>query len=303
VLPSYLQTPTSQYYGKVSEMLAGDGPQRINYAQTAAQQQALARARGLLDEPESADRSAASGALRSLLDFAPATVTAGQLRDTDLTAYTNPYENEVVQRTIADIDKMRSAALANNQGAATRAGAYGGSRHGVIDALTNEAALKTSGDVAASLRQAGHSRAQDLALIDIANRLGANQFNAQQGAAGAALRAGAAGQLMQGDAARQDQQRAAISLLAALGDNERAARIEGDLANDPARMQADWVRRLQELLGINPAILVGSSGTEQSSSKSTTTKSASLLDALAQAIKIYASSGVPMPGGGAKGAG
>ena len=61
---------------------------------------------------------------------------------------------------------------------ATRAGAFGGGRHGLVEALTNAEALKTSGDLSAALREQGWNTAATLSGQDIANDMAANQFNA-----------------------------------------------------------------------------------------------------------------------------
>lgn len=122
----------------------------------------------------------------------------GQIAGSDLSAYNNPYEDMVVSRSLADIDRARQMAQQGINDQAVAAGAFGGSRAGVQAALTNEAYAKQSADTAAQLRQAGFSNAQQLRQQDIANQMAAAQM--RQGAAG---QLGAAQQAQ--DAARMGQ--------------------------------------------------------------------------------------------------
>ena len=107
-----------------------------------------------------------------------------QLATTDLQPYMNPYTNEVIGNTQADIERQRLIAQNQIGAQAGAAGAFGGSRHGVESALTNEAALRQMGQTSAALRQTGYGQAQSAAQQDIANQMQASQ-----------MRLGAAGQL------------------------------------------------------------------------------------------------------------
>lgn len=107
-------------------------------------------------------------------------VTAGQLASTDLSPYFNPYQQNVIDLSLADLERSRAGAISAGQGAATSAGAYGGSRHGVADSLTNEAFGRTAAQTAAELRSRGFLEAQRAAGEDISRRYGADTFNAGQ---------------------------------------------------------------------------------------------------------------------------
>lgn len=106
----------------------------------------------------------------------PGTVAEG------MGTYFNPYTDEVINNTMNDVLRMASTMRADNAGAAARAGAFGGDRHGVVDALTNEGALRQMADAAGNLRHAGFTTAGQFAGQDVSNRL-----------AGASGLAGAAG--------------------------------------------------------------------------------------------------------------
>ena len=81
----------------------------------------------------------------------------------DIAAFQNPYENQVVQQSLQDIERSRQMASLQDASRATAAKAFGGSRYGVQEALTNEAALREAARTAGQLRSAGYGQAADLA--------------------------------------------------------------------------------------------------------------------------------------------
>ena len=87
--------------------------------------------------------------------------------------YQNPYENQVVQGALGDIEQQRRAQQVQNQASAAQSGAFGGSRHGVVESLTNAAAQQNAGNTGANLRSQGFNTASQLANQDIQNRFGA----------------------------------------------------------------------------------------------------------------------------------
>jgi len=91
---------------------------------------------------------------------------------TDIARFFNPYENQVVTNTLADIESARKIQEQANRDQATRARAFGGSRQAVVSGMTNEAALRQSANTAAQLRSAGYTQAANLGLtarpLDIA---------------------------------------------------------------------------------------------------------------------------------------
>ena len=81
----------------------------------------------------------------------------------DIAAFQNPYESEVVQQSLQDIERSRQMASLQDASRATAAKAFGGSRYGVQSALTNEAALQEAARTAGQLRSAGFGQAARLA--------------------------------------------------------------------------------------------------------------------------------------------
>lgn len=96
-------------------------------------------------------------------------VTSKNFTDYDVQKYMNPFIGQVVDTTLSDIDRQRQQAITTGQAAATKAGAFGGSRHGVADAGTNEAALRTSAAASGQLRSDAYNSATGLITND-ANR-------------------------------------------------------------------------------------------------------------------------------------
>lgn len=111
------------------------------------------------------------GSQMGALGDAEAAVREGAAFDpTQVEKYMNPFQQEVIDRTLADIERARQMQRVSDSQGATSAGAFGGSRHGVMDSLTNEAALREAGSAAANLRSAGYDRAVDTGFRDVANQ-------------------------------------------------------------------------------------------------------------------------------------
>jgi hypothetical protein len=109
------------------------------------------------------------------------TATAGTVAGSSLTPYMNPYTTNVINQSMADLERQRLMQQGQIGAQATRAGAFGGSREAVQRALTNEAFARQGGLLSSQLRQQGFQSAQQMAQQDIANRM---QQAAQLGALG-----------------------------------------------------------------------------------------------------------------------
>lgn len=71
----------------------------------------------------------------------------------------NPYTSMVTGQTLQDMERQRQMAVNQTAQQATQAGAFGGSRHGVAEALTNEAAMRQGAQTFANLQQQGFGQA------------------------------------------------------------------------------------------------------------------------------------------------
>ena len=109
--------------------------------------------------------------------------------------YMNPYEQEVIQGTLGDIERARQGQISAEGARATAAKAFGGTRQGVTRSLVDEAALRNATNAVAQLRQTGFAQAQNLGLsqqqmmqqyeqqrLDAARNLGLERLNVAQGA-------------------------------------------------------------------------------------------------------------------------
>lgn len=112
----------------------------------------------------------------NVAQFQPQSIASG------ISTFQNPFEQQVVQGALGDVERQRQMAINDVGAAASRAGAFGGSRQGVAEALTNEAALRQAGNIGANIRSQGFNTAAGLAGQDIANRMAGQQLNL--GAAG-----------------------------------------------------------------------------------------------------------------------
>jgi hypothetical protein len=109
------------------------------------------------------------------------TAGAGTVAGTNLGAYQNPYTQQVIDASAADT--LRNAQMGLNAlGAqATKAGAFGGSRHGVAMGEMGRGVAQMLGQQAAGLRSQGFLNAQQMAQQDIQNRMNQAQQLANLG--------------------------------------------------------------------------------------------------------------------------
>ena len=111
-------------------------------------------------------------------------VQAGQIGSTNLQPYMNPYTNNVINTTMQDMRRGNQMALNDVGAAASASGAFGGSRHGLVEGQTNNGFTQQVGQMSAGLRQAGFQNAQQMAGSDIDRRMQAGQYNASIGMQG-----------------------------------------------------------------------------------------------------------------------
>jgi hypothetical protein len=99
------------------------------------------------------------------------TAGAGTVAGSNIQQYQNPYIDQVIKANEADI--LRGAKMGINEldTAATRAGAFGGSRHGVALGEYGRNVAEQLAQSSAGLRQQGFANAQQMAQQDIQNRL------------------------------------------------------------------------------------------------------------------------------------
>jgi hypothetical protein len=97
----------------------------------------------------------------------PDTFTANTLSGTDLSPYTNQYNEQVKDTTLDDINRARDMQLSDLQSRAAKAGAFGGTRQSVEESLINENALREFARQSALLNKEGFDTANQLAMQDV----------------------------------------------------------------------------------------------------------------------------------------
>lgn len=103
-------------------------------------------------------------------------ISAGQA---NLSPFQNPYQQQVVDQTMQDMDRARQMAIGRGEDAAIGAGAYGGSRHGIADAETNRAFADRAGAMAGQLNQQGFNTALQAAQQQQGMEMSAQGANQQ----------------------------------------------------------------------------------------------------------------------------
>lgn len=87
--------------------------------------------------------------------------------------FQNPYEDQVVQGTLNDMERSRLMAMNNMGASAGAAGAFGGARHGIAESETNRGFFDRVGDLTAGLRSEGFNNAMNNAFrqsgVDLAS--------------------------------------------------------------------------------------------------------------------------------------
>jgi hypothetical protein len=153
--------------------------------------------------------------------------------------YFNPFEQQVVDTSLADMEQARQRAVQQMGQQATAARAFGGSRHGVAEALTSGEYGRQAGSMVANLRNQGYQQALQLAQQQQAQ-------NQAAGLQGAQFRLGAAQQLGQ-----MGQAQTGADLMAA-----QTAMGLGGARQQFAQQQMDAARNLGlERLGIMQSAL------------------------------------------------
>jgi hypothetical protein len=118
-------------------------------------------------------------------------------------SYMNPYTAQVRTNALADLESARQAAIKQTGQQAMQARAFGGSRQGVAEALTNQGFAKQAANLGTTLNEQAFNQAMALQQADIGRQQQVDLANQQAGLQGAQLRLGGASQL--GNLAAQQQ--------------------------------------------------------------------------------------------------
>jgi hypothetical protein len=101
---------------------------------------------------------------------APQIGQVGSLLGADIGAYQSPYTQQVIDQSMADIQRQADIARGQAQSRAIGAGAFGGSRSALLESESQRPYIEQQARTAAGLRQAGFEQAQRAAESDIARQ-------------------------------------------------------------------------------------------------------------------------------------
>lgn len=136
-------------------------------------------------------------------NYQPSQINAGYLANTDLSSYMNPYTQNVINSGLSALDQQRMQALNQVGDTAVRTGAFGGSRQGISEGVTNANAAAGAGNLASQLMAQNFSQAQAAATNDLQRNYQMQAANQTAGLTGAQLNL--AGALGLGTLAEQGQ--------------------------------------------------------------------------------------------------
>ena len=102
-------------------------------------------------------------------------IGSGQMSQTDLAPYMNPYTQSVTDTTMSELERQRLIAM--NQTNSAASGAFGGSRHGIMQAETNRGFGDVAARTLAGLNSDNFMQAQAAGFQDIGNQFSADSSN------------------------------------------------------------------------------------------------------------------------------
>jgi len=120
-----------------------------------------------------------------------------------IASYMNPYTSQVRANALADLETARQSAIQQTGERAMQAKAFGGSRQGVAEGITNLGFAKQAGTLGTQLNENAFNNAVQLQAADLARQQQAQAANQAAGLSGAELNLRGAGQL--GSLAAQQQ--------------------------------------------------------------------------------------------------
>lgn len=94
-----------------------------------------------------------------------------------LSTYTNPYDQQVLQNSIRDLNTQAQGGYRDIASIASDAGGFGSNRRGLLESELQKNLLKTVGDVSATSNANNYEQAANRALADIGQTRQMNQQN------------------------------------------------------------------------------------------------------------------------------
>ncbi len=98
----------------------------------------------------------------------------------DIGAYQSPYQQQVIDQSMADIQRQADISRGQSQSRAIGAGAFGGSRSALLEGESQRPFIEQMARTSAGLRESGFQQAQQAALSDLARQQQLGVFGAGQ---------------------------------------------------------------------------------------------------------------------------
>jgi hypothetical protein len=196
-------TQTSTQKSSVDPQIKAAYLGNLDYARDIANQTGTRQFAGLdpyYQMGEAQIAGAAQGGLGMQNLDTSAAATAQQLAQPDManiSNFYNPYQQQVIDATMSDMERARQGAVQQIGQQANAARAFGGSRHGIAETMANQEFARNAGSTLANLRSQGFNTAANMMQQSNAQRLAAAQQLAGLGQQQTAMQM-AGGQAMMG---------------------------------------------------------------------------------------------------------
>ena len=164
----------------------------------------------------------ATSRIQTGAQYTPEQIQAQSFADADLSAYRNPFQEQVIDAQLADIERQRGQTAERIDADASKAAAFGGSRQAIQQAESDRNFADIAAETGANLKPQGFQQAAAMYQQDAARQMQADLANQQAGMSGAELRMRGAGLLgdMAGRMSDADMREAAMR--GSLGELDRA---------------------------------------------------------------------------------
>ena len=202
-------------------------------------------------------------------------VMAGSMPGQDMSAYMNPYTGQVIDSAMQDMARQRDLAMQGIGDQAARAGAFGGSRHGVAEGEAHRGFADAAANMAGGLRHQGFDTASGLMQQDMNRGMQAglaNQgvdaqiatMNPQLAQQAGLANMGAQNQMNQFNAGNMQQAGLAnMGAMNQMGQFNAGQMQQAALANQSADLQGMNLGLQGMNLGMTGANLMGQMGNQQ----------------------------------------
>lgn len=174
-------------------------------------------------------------------------------------SYMNPFTEQVRANALADLETARRSAIQQTGERAMQARAFGGSRQGVAEALTNAGFARQAGTLGTTLNEQAFNQAVQMQAADLARQQQVQAANQAAGLSGAELRLRGAGQL--GSLAAQQQALRLGGAQAVMGAGGARQALDQQQMDAIRNIGLQRLGIVQSSLGAQPANLGGTVST------------------------------------------